>query len=287
MDKRLKVNFVPFSNFGDTSVPYMLRKNNIPFVFAHHNIKTKVIMTGSILGIASRPETVVWGSGIIKNNCEIVTDARYLAVRGPRTLNKLKLAGVDTTDIAIGDPMLLFSKFFTPTSTKKYKLGIVPHTVDYTAVMEVIRTNPDNYRNTVVLHPCRSISQIEGFINSINECEAIVSSSLHGIICAHTYNIPGSWLKLGNRLMGDDVKFHDYLESVKLYSNTPLTDIPAENDFVAPHKPQINTDQLWECRPWENLSDDYYVDIDTHNWTEQCYPRGYNNRIVDDTWWKK
>ena len=67
MDKRLKVNFVPFSNFGDTSVPYMLKKLNIPFIFTHHTVENKILMTGSILGVGNRKNTIVWGTGIIDN----------------------------------------------------------------------------------------------------------------------------------------------------------------------------------------------------------------------------
>ena len=94
MDKRLKVNFVPFSNFGDTSVPYMLKKLGIPFLFSHHTTEKKIIMTGSILGVGSRKDTIVWGSGIIDNKVKPLIDCDYRAVRGPRTLEKLKERGI-------------------------------------------------------------------------------------------------------------------------------------------------------------------------------------------------
>jgi len=42
----------------------------------------------------------------------------------------------------------------------------------------------------------------------------VISSSLHGLIIAHAYNIPAIWVRLGNRLYGDNIKFRDYLLSV-------------------------------------------------------------------------
>ena len=50
-------------------------------------------------------------------------------------------------------------------------------------------------------------------INEILSCERIVSSSLHGLITAQSYDIPCFWFKQ-NYIPGDDIKFYDYFESV-------------------------------------------------------------------------
>lgn len=42
----------------------------------------------------------------------------------------------------------------------------------------------------------------------INECESILSSSLHGIICEDTYGIPVAWIKLSDQILGDDFKYN-------------------------------------------------------------------------------
>jgi hypothetical protein len=69
----------------------------------------------------------------------------------------------------------------------------------------------------------------EEFIDSLLECEHTVSSSLHGLILSVAYSIPTRWVKLGDRLYGDDCKFwdfylslsHDYENLVdKVFNNT-------------------------------------------------------------------
>lgn len=286
MDKRLKVNFVPFSNFGDTSVPYMLGKLNIPFIFTHHTVEKKILMTGSILGVGSRKDTIVWGSGIIQNNIKPLTNCYYRAVRGPRTLEKVQSVGVDISNIALGDPAMLLPRVYQPSQEKKYKLGIIPHMVDYDYVRKHVMDNPDKFPNTIVIDANTNTRQIEGFIDKVNQCEKIVSTSLHGIICAHAYGIPAKWMKISNKLAGDDVKFQDHFESVGLYNQTYVGLIDNENVEIEPFVSKLNLDSLWNCRPWIDAPDDYYVDLDNPEWTKEVYFDGYKDRIWTDEYFK-
>lgn len=48
-------------------------------------------------------------------------------------------------------------------------------------------------------------------IDQIYSCQSILSSSLHGLICADAYNIPNLWLK--QKLNEGDFKFLDYFAS--------------------------------------------------------------------------
>ena len=65
-------------------------------------------------------------------------------------------------------------------------------------------------------------NDIELKIDEILSCEAIISSSLHGVILGHAYKIPSIWVKFSKKLYGDDIKFYDYFESVKLQISKPL-----------------------------------------------------------------
>lgn len=286
MDLRLKANFVPSGNFGDLSVPYMLHKLNIPYIFCHHTLEKKVCMTGSILGIGVRKNTVVWGTGIIHNGISAVPDANYLAVRGPRTMEKLQKAGVDTTNVAMGDPCLLINRLYQPKVEKKYKLGIIPHIMDMSHYIKYFKENKDKFPNTIVIDPNRRPNNIETFIDEVNQCEKIVATAMHGIICAHAYGIPAIWSKIGNRLYGDDVKFHDYFESHGVFGVTPIEYVENEEIEVPEHKSSLDLDKLWDCRPWTNLSEEYYVDISKDDWVKECYPEGYTDKVHKDEHFK-
>ncbi len=280
MDKRLKVNFCPWSNFGDTCAPYMLDKLNIPFVFTHHTVEHKILMIGSIMGVASRKNTIVWGTGIIDTNTTIAADAVYLAVRGYKTLERLAMKQIDTTNVAIGDPALLLPRIYQPTSSKKYKMGIIPHIQDMDLVQQHIKNHPDHFKNTIVIDPNVQVNMIESFIEQVYSCEQIVSTCLHGIICAHAYNIPVKWMKVSNKLCGDDIKFYDHYSAIGLELSRPIGMISDENVIFEPYTISYNSDLLWDCRPWnQSLSDEYYVDLDSSDWTTKCYPRGYTDKI--------
>ena len=41
-------------------------------------------------------------------------------------------------------------------------------------------------------------------------CEEIVTSTLHGLICAEAYGIPVTWVKYSDKICGGQLKFQDY-----------------------------------------------------------------------------
>jgi hypothetical protein len=54
---------------------------------------------------------------------------------------------------------------------------------------------------------------MEGFCQSINQCDVIITSSLHALITAHAYGIPAAWVIFSDAPLGDGIKFHDYFAS--------------------------------------------------------------------------
>lgn len=168
-------------------------------VFKHY------LSIGSIITSANK-NSVVWGSGIIKVN-ENVRKATFLAVRGPKTRERLLQLGYEVPEV-YGDPALLLPKFLMPKVEKKHELGIIPHYVDYPQVKEALKNNP-----TIKVIDFLTLS-IEKTTEEILECKQIISSSLHGLIVSQAYGIPALWVKFSGKLSGDNIKFYDYFESV-------------------------------------------------------------------------
>jgi hypothetical protein len=222
----LKERGVP-DNYGDILAPFLAEKlSGKKVVKVSHPTKrwykwliTHYVTVGSVISAASK-NSVVWGSGIIREN-EHVRAAKFVAVRGPRTRKRLLALGYKVPEI-YGDPALLLPILIPNTTTKKYKLGIIPHFVDYESIQCRFTSHP----NVKVIN--MMTDDIVKTTNEIIECEKIISSSLHGVIVSHAYGIPALWVKFSDKLTGDNVKFYDYFESIGLAYTKEFYKNPAE-----------------------------------------------------------
>ncbi len=176
----------------------------------HHHL-----CTGSILRWAHK-NTTVWGSGFISSRDKIHEQPDIRAVRGPLSREKVLKLGFDCPKV-YGDPALLYPRFYKPQTKKKYKFGIIPHYID--------QGHPwlERYKNS---HSVKIINimdpTINTFVDEINECEVILSSSLHGLICADSYGIPSYWIELSKNVIGGGFKFIDYFKSVNRSDKNPI-----------------------------------------------------------------
>ncbi|MGY5847671.1 polysaccharide pyruvyl transferase family protein [Salegentibacter sp. HM20] len=203
-------------NYGDLLSKYLVekilgRKTNW-YKPQSSKKKTNYLAIGSILNYADK-KSCIWGSGILDRK-HLVSCDKIFAVRGPLSRKRLLDLGIDCPAV-YGDPALLLPEYYNPKIRKRYQLGITPHIVDYRRAKNLIIDNPNI--NIIDL----STYNIEKTTKAILECDAIISSSLHGLIVAHAYNIPAVWVKFSNDLYGDDIKFYDYLASVNLKYYTP------------------------------------------------------------------
>ena len=165
-----------------------------------------IITCGSILATKSwKGHPYIWGSGFHnETDTPKYTDNIY-AVRGRLTYNKLNN---QNKDIALGDPGLLASYFYKPTTSKKYKFGIVPHYVDFDELKKY-------YKDLNVPIIDMRTENIEELLNKINECEFIFSSSLHGIIFSHSLGIPAIHIENKELFSKNNFKFKDYYSVFK------------------------------------------------------------------------
>jgi hypothetical protein len=189
-------------NFGDLFTPDIIK------AFGYEPIRVlasnaKVAGVGSIIGaIPDNYSGVILGSGIISpNSPKRLPDAKFAAVRGELTK---KVMGLNP-NTPTGDFGLLAPKLYKQ-QTKKYVIGLVPHYVD--------RFNPWIYATKEKYGSQCCIIDVQDSAKSvsekISECEIIVSSSMHGIIVADSFNIPNVWIQLSDKVIGNGFKFHDY-----------------------------------------------------------------------------
>ncbi len=218
----IKFEHKKHENFGDLVGPYLIKKiggKNVRLVQPKKrkltDSFTKVYFTvGSILAHIDT-NCIVWGSGVIEATTAKVPNATFLAVRGPLTRKELLKQGGNVPAI-YGDPAILLPKYYKSNVPKKYKIGIIPHYVDYDTVLNWYKED-----TTIKIIDLLNDS-VEDIIDQICSCETIISSSLHGIIVAHSYQIPAAWVKFSDNLFGDDLKFYDYFESVAIFKVKPI-----------------------------------------------------------------
>lgn len=203
-------------NYGDLLSKYLVEKIaqqkvidiKHPAVGWHKYFFKHYVTIGSIISSATK-NSIVWGSGIIKSN-DNIRDAKFTAVRGPKTRKRILELGFQCPEV-YGDPGILLPLYYNnSTIKKKYKIGIIPHYVDYKAVVEQFKNN--NKIKVINL----LTKSIEKTTDEILECENIISSSLHGVIIPQAYKIPSLWIKFSNKLSGDNIKFYDYFESMDI-----------------------------------------------------------------------
>lgn len=240
-------------SFGD----YVIKKGNslIRRLLSHQQGKPLpsqevFLVIGSILHQVDR-NAVIWGAGFISERSRFREKPKKIcAVRGPLTRQIILNQGVDCPEI-YGDPALLYPRFYSPSKEKKYKLGIVPHFVDQNSCLL------DQFRDKDDIVVINVKGEINKFVDDINSCERIASSSLHGIIAADAYGIPSSWINFSDYVIGDGFKFRDYFASVRRKTKLPLEiskmrSLQEVFTMFEDYKLDIDLDKLVTACPFRN-----------------------------------
>lgn len=202
------------NNFGDMITPYLIKKvTGVTPIFVNQFCPKKFyLMTGSIIS-RSNNNAVVWGSGLKAYKTDFKKPKVTYAVRGPITRKRFLELGYPCPEV-YGDPALLLPIIYSPQlGRKKYDLGIIPHVSDFHLVQKLL---PDHF----IINLQKPVEEV---IDSISLCKKTISSSLHGIIVSHAYNIPSAWVSFSDNVTGDGVKFLDYFLSVDLKTKTPVS----------------------------------------------------------------
>src|ERR1017187_10553799 len=164
--------------------------------------EAEVIGCGTILGWPPHHYTgAIMGGGFMTAECgNTFNRAAIYAVRG-----KLTRMRVCRNTFALGDPGLLASSIYG-SSDKQCALGIIPHFLDAAspAIRDLVASDS---KNAMVIDMTQSPTDV---IRQLTECEAIVSSSLHGLVFADSFNIPSAWMSISDNVAGAGFKFRDY-----------------------------------------------------------------------------
>ncbi|NQD36243.1 polysaccharide pyruvyl transferase family protein [Permianibacter sp. IMCC34836] len=243
-------------NFGDLVAPWLVQKISGREVVYSNKYEHCYVVIGSVLGQV-RQHATVWGTGSFgtelfgnfrgKSVQKFSDKARYCAVRGPLTRNKLQMAGIACPRI-YGDPALLVPDYYSPQIEKTHEVGIV------------LRWSENDWFDALNIQGVKKIflktDNVEGTIDAMLSCKRLISSSLHGLILADAYGIPNVWLD-SRTPKGFEFKFWDYLISVN------KTRQPVQMDF--------NTEQWSLQRMLDELPfDDRKIQIDLQALRDAC-----------------
>lgn len=195
-------------NFGDALTPYLIKLiTGKSAIWTDQHNEPKYMVTGSLLNDPLIEGCVVWGTGIAFSDTHIRKPLEICAVRGPISRELVMRFGHDCPEV-YGDPCLLLPRFYKGSEPqRKFKLGIIPHLVDYTEVRL-------KYSEMLDVQVIDILAPVEEIVNRVLECDYLISSSLHGIIVSHAYGKPCMWVEFSDKVLGDGTKFRDYLKSI-------------------------------------------------------------------------
>jgi len=191
-------------NFGDLLTPYLYKAITGKKQIKPNKSNAVYFGAGSIIRSANR-HSIIWGSGIMWKKDRFPKPRRIVSVRGPLTRQVCRKLGYACPEV-YGDIGLIMPLFYAPSIPKRFKVGIIPHYIDFKKAKAFSNIEGVLYIDI--------LSGVEKVINAFLQCEYILSSSLHGIIVPQAYSIPAAWVKFSNNITGDNSKYLDYYLSV-------------------------------------------------------------------------
>lgn len=148
-----------------------------------------------------------WGTGFIDSNNlalrKFQNNFQVHAVRG-----ELSRAKINAPGVALGDPGIL-SKYLVQPQKKRIKVLIMPHIV-HRGCAEIMHLK-NEMAGARVADLTQNPIQI---LKDISSSDIVISSSLHGLICADSLGVANIRLDLSRGLKGGDYKFNDYNTSL-------------------------------------------------------------------------
>lgn len=233
-------------NFGDELTPGLVKSlfgQRCSWSRAPH---CEMIGAGSILEMVQlrrAPTTLkVWGSGfgLSEDSTErqfSYPDFDFYAVRGQLSLGRIE----PDREVAVGDPGLLASRVYPRADRVDGRIGLVYHWMHKND--PVVRALARE-RNITLIDPSRNPTKV---VAEITSCEFVISTSLHGLIVADSYDIPNAWIELTQEIGGNGYKFEDYYSAFDGTATQHSSDLVWDADKIAHLRQQY--------RPIPNLTE--------------------------------
>lgn len=204
-------------NFGDEISVFitkkLINKDKYELVINEKNIKKNIICIGSYLH-AAKNDYYIYGTGVrTRPPTEGALGFKRLnvcALRGPITYNFLTDDKNISCPVIYGDPALLLKYYYKPYYHEELfnKIALIPHKSSYKHYLKENTYDKDKFH---LINPRENWVKV---VDEICSCKAVVSSSLHGLVVADTYDKPNVMLK-EFELDEGDLKFKDYFYSQK------------------------------------------------------------------------
>ena len=240
-------------NFGDEISVFitrrLLNKNKYELVTNEKNIKKNIICIGSYLH-AAKNHYYIYGTGVrTKPPVEGALGFKKLnvcAVRGPITYNFLTNDRNIECPVIYGDPALLLKLFYKPYLHERLfdKIALIPHKSNYKFYLEEGKFDKTKFH---LIDPLENWQKV---VDELCSCKSVVSSSLHGLIIADTYDKPNIMLN-EYKLDEGDLKFKDYFHSQKRPFNfiNSLDNYDKQKLYTEGNK--INLEKLKDAFPFK------------------------------------
>lgn len=230
-DKRIRLSWVwttgehPDANLGDALSAVMVSAISGLKIepAAFNQDKERMTAVGTIGHAQNGGKVHVWGTGFdlkrgptgalgeygVPDNTELVVHA----VRGRQTAAGLRKLGVEVPDV-FGDPVWFLPRVFPFAGLKKtVELGVIVHIseLDEATARASVRKNLERYNippelaqdiKIINTYTGADIPGMRDKIEEIVSCRRILSTSLHGLVIAETYNIPCAWFSTNHGASG-------------------------------------------------------------------------------------
>lgn len=197
-------------NFGDLFGRFWL-ETEFPYATVENSRVAPRLLTVGSIAHKIQPGDVIVGSGVrTRESCarEVASAGLFFGLRGPLSYEVLSELGCDLTTLQfLADPGLLVSKYLTGPVGETDGVLVIPHYADW------VRVRKQNRGRFALLSPDAEPLAIAA---RIRKADVVVSSSLHGLIFAHSLGVP--WVRLRGNTREPEFKFLDFYLSVGLSS---------------------------------------------------------------------